>query len=64
MLGYLAVVAFCLNGECAFYVSKTIVDSEVKCEAQLPRMMSDIDNQFKTKVPGIAGCIKVPVQMI
>lgn len=64
MLGYLAVITFCLGGECAFYVAKTISETEAKCERVLPRMMAELEKEIGSKPAAVPGCIKVPVQLI
>jgi hypothetical protein len=63
MSAFLAVVAFCVNNQCAFFASSTMVDSEAKCEANGKQLEEELVNHFGPNVSMLMGCIKVPMKI-
>jgi hypothetical protein len=63
MNAFLAVVAFCVNNQCAFYTSKTIVESPEHCEKQGRQLEAELFHNFGPQVSMLVGCIKVPMKI-
>ena len=58
---FLAVVAFCVQGECGFYVwSEKLFVSEKKCEAQVVKMEAILAEETGGQANGFSACIRVP----
>ena len=58
---FLATVAFCVQGECGFYVwSEKLFTSEKACEAQVVRMEAILAEETGGQANGFSACIRVP----
>jgi len=61
----LAVVAFCVNSQCAIFSSTIMFNSQIECAQHVPKMLAELDGIFKPqKVSTIAACVKVPIKLI
>lgn len=58
MISFIAVVFFCLNGDCYFYNGKTLHNSESACLAEIQKFDQELKKQ---KVDSRFVCIRVPV---
>jgi hypothetical protein len=63
MDAFLAVIAFCVNNQCAFFASKTLVDNQAKCERQSKQLEAELIQHFGPQVSMLAGCVKVPMKI-
>jgi hypothetical protein len=61
---WLAIVAFCANGECAFYVAKDTFNDRAKCEQAAGQLTQELLNHFGPETGTIPGCVKVPLKVI
>lgn len=58
---FLATVAFCVQGECGFYVwTEKLFTSEKACEAQVAKMEAILAEESGGQANGFAACIKIP----
>lgn len=60
----LAVVAFCVNSQCAIFSSTIMFNSHTECAQHVSKMLAELDGHFKQKVEAIAACVKVPIKLI
>jgi ribosomal protein L9 len=63
MSAFLAVIAFCVNNQCAFFASNTMTDSVEKCKANGFQLEAQLVKQFGPDLQMLVGCVKVPMKL-
>lgn len=58
MISFIAVVFFCIQGECYFYNGKTLHNSESACLAEIKTFDQELARQ---KIESRFVCIRVPL---
>ena len=58
MISFIAVVFFCIKGECYFYNGQTLHNSEQSCIAEIKKFDQELK---KNKIDSFFSCIRVPL---
>jgi hypothetical protein len=60
---FLAVIAFCIKGECAFFTSSVLFDSQQKCERELRAMQVELLVEHGKEVATLPTCLPISLKL-
>jgi hypothetical protein len=63
MEAFLVVIAFCVNNQCAFFVSDALFASQPKCEAMAVTYEEQLVKRFGPQTSTLMSCVKVPMKI-